>query len=167
PTRSTMSRHASAAASIPIESVTAVGQGAFAHSFSESGDPPDISSESLIIYRLRPSIASIIPPGTVSQPMSPSPARAQSSDDTGGRKAVLFCQDCGHTGPVDGDWRVRTVGSRRRTCCPECRRVVDDRRVTDDNAPTPVQWCVDAWSRYWSTLTTLLANGPNPAESDC
>ncbi|AZH24196.1 hypothetical protein [Haloplanus aerogenes] len=105
--------------------------------------------------------------------MSPSPLPAPSADDARGRKTVLFCQDCGHASPVDGDWRVRTVGNHQRTRCPECLSVVDDRRLVtpldaegaDD--PTTVRLCVDAWSRYWSELTTLFTDGPTAAESDC
>jgi hypothetical protein len=106
--------------------------------------------------------------------MSPSPTQARSAGDAGGRKAVLFCPDCGHASPVDGDWNVRTAGDHRHTHCPECRCVVDDRRVTDEPAapalepaPAPVKWCVDTWSRYWSAWTTLLADPPNAVESDC
>lgn len=106
--------------------------------------------------------------------MSPSLASAPSSDGTHGRKAVLFCQDCGHASPVDGDWRVRTVGSHQRTRCPECRNVVDDRRFAErpveasgPDASAPVHWCVDTWSRYWSAWTTFLDDGRRTVESDC
>lgn len=87
-----------------------------------------------------------------------SPSSPQSTDDVSDRKATLFCQTCGHASPVDGDWRVRTVGSRQRLRCPECRSIVDERRVTGDR-PTPVQQYVDVWSRYWSAFTTLFADG--------
>jgi hypothetical protein len=97
--------------------------------------------------------------------MSPSPEPAPSIDDARGHKAVLFCQDCGHASPVDGDWRVRTIGDHQRTRCPECRRVVDDRRPAERSGDDRVQWCVDAWSRYWSAWTALLARDPHTAES--
>jgi len=100
--------------------------------------------------------------------MSPSPTQVRSTGDDGGRKAVLFCPDCGHASPVDGDWTVRAVGDHRRTRCPECRCVVDDRRTADGpTAPAPVKWCVDTWSRYWSAWTALLEDAPNAVESDC
>ena len=76
--------------------------------------------------------------------------------DARDRKATLFCQECGHASPVDGDWQVRTVGRRRRIRCPECRTVVDERRPCDRD--TPVQQCVDAWHRYWSAWATLFAD---------
>jgi|GEM_PF-1075205 len=104
---------------------------------------------------------------------SPSPAPASSTDGARGRKSILFCQDCGHANPVDGDWRVQTVGGHQRTRCPECRSVIDDRRIADrsdaeaPDAPMPVQWCVDTWSHYWSAWTAFLADTPPVAESDC
>jgi len=105
--------------------------------------------------------------------MSPSPEPSPSTDDARRRKTVLFCQDCGHASPVDGDWHVRTVGNHQRTRCPECGRVVDDRRpatpldADDASTPTPVQWCIDAWSRYWSAWTALVADSSAATKSDC
>jgi len=93
--------------------------------------------------------------------MSPSPVSSPSSDAARIRKTTLFCQDCGHASPVDGDWRVRTVGGRQRVRCPECRSVVDERQLPeqehpDVDGPAPVQRYVGALSRYWSAWTTLF-----------
>jgi hypothetical protein len=52
-------------------------------------------------------------------------------DGSGDRKAMLFCPDCEHANPIDGDWVVRTVAGHRRVRCPDCRTVVDERCVTD------------------------------------
>ncbi|MFD1632715.1 hypothetical protein ACOZ4L_07965 [Haloplanus ruber] len=60
---------------------------------------------------------------------APTPSRP-SPDGDNGRKATLFCPDCGHTNPLDGDWVVRTVAGHRRVRCPDCRSLVDERRVT-------------------------------------
>jgi uncharacterized Zn finger protein len=62
--------------------------------------------------------------------MSTSSVSSPSGDDASDHKATLFCQDCGHASPVDGDWTVRTVGGRRRVRCPECGGVVDERHVS-------------------------------------
>ena len=48
------------------------------------------------------------------------------------RKSVLFCQNCSHESPVDGDWRVARVDRRTRNekavyTCPECARTVSVR----------------------------------------
>jgi len=75
--------------------------------------------------------------------MSPSPEPAPSTDGARGHKTVLFCQDCGHASAIDGDWRVRTIGGHQRTRCPECRRVVDDRRHAEQPGDGAVRWCVD------------------------
>ncbi|WP_435067327.1 hypothetical protein [Haloplanus sp. C73] len=89
-----------------------------------------------------------------------SPPAESSSVDARDRKATLFCQDCGHASPVDGDWKVRTLGSQRRIRCPECRTVVDERRPSARD--TPVRQCAEAWRRYWSAWTTLFADETRP-----
>jgi hypothetical protein len=98
--------------------------------------------------------------------MSSAPVSSPSADGATDRKATLFCQECGHASPVDGDWHVRSVGARRRLRCPECRSVVDERRVTEDqHQPSPpVRRYVDAWHRYWSAWTTLFTE---ESRADC
>jgi len=80
--------------------------------------------------------------------------------DARDRKTTLFCQDCSHASPLDGDWQVRTLGDRKRIRCPECRTVVDERRTTDQTTdPDPsVQRCLDAWQSYWAAWTTLFTD---------
>ena len=96
--------------------------------------------------------------------MSSAPVSSPSTGDASERKATLFCQACGHASSADGDWTVRTVGDRRRLRCPDCRCVVDERRVPDDRPSPPIQRYVDVWHRYWSAWTTLIADG---ARADC
>jgi predicted RNA-binding Zn-ribbon protein involved in translation (DUF1610 family) len=47
------------------------------------------------------------------------------------RKATLFCPDCGHRDPVDGDWVVRhrpdAVPARELFVCPDCGALVQNR----------------------------------------
>jgi predicted RNA-binding Zn-ribbon protein involved in translation (DUF1610 family) len=59
-------------------------------------------------------------------------------------KAVLFCPDCGHDSPVDGDWIVRTRGEgddeRAVYACPDCGTVIQTRPQFDgrtEPAPCP------------------------------
>jgi uncharacterized paraquat-inducible protein A len=47
------------------------------------------------------------------------------------RKAVLVCQACDYENPPDGDWVLRTVGSREVRRCPRCKSVVERRPVFD------------------------------------
>jgi hypothetical protein len=89
-------------------------------------------------------------------------------DGASDRKTTLFCPDCEHAAPLDGDWAVDTAGHRRRVRCPDCDHVIDDRRVggshparADGPAPAPVRWCLDAWDRYWSTWTALVTGRAN------
>ncbi|WP_338741023.1 hypothetical protein [Haloplanus salilacus] len=91
----------------------------------------------------------------------PVPSQSAGNDAPDGRKSTLFCPDCGHASPADGDWDVRTVASRRRLRCPECRCVIDRRdagRVPARARPfgAPARWCADAWSRCLSAWSTLV-----------
>jgi len=107
--------------------------------------------------------------------MTPSPDSAPVDGDANASKTTLFCGDCSHASPVDGDWTVRTVGGRRRVRCPECRGVVDERRLSGDGrvsdsdsdsgptSETPVQRCVAVFRHYWSAWTTLL----DGSRADC
>jgi hypothetical protein len=56
-------------------------------------------------------------------------------------KAVLFCRECGHENPVDGDWatRERTAsGDRQRVYeCPVCRATVETRPLFELAAARP------------------------------
>ena len=49
-------------------------------------------------------------------------------------KSVLFCQDCGHENPVEGDWRIgrRALGTSLEQVayrCPDCGHVLTVRPV--------------------------------------
>ena len=96
--------------------------------------------------------------------MSFTAASSPSGGDAGARKATLCCGDCGHGRPADGDWTARTVGGRRRLRCPDCRTVVDERRVPDYGPSPPVQRYVDVWHRYWSAWKTFFAD---ESRADC
>ena len=57
-------------------------------------------------------------------------------------KAVLFCPDCGHENPVDGDWVVRTRGNgsdeRVVYACPVCETVIQVRPQFEERTePAP------------------------------
>lgn len=42
------------------------------------------------------------------------------------RKAVLFCPECGHENPVDGDWIAATpsTAEQPQLSCPQCTTVI-------------------------------------------
>lgn len=42
------------------------------------------------------------------------------------RKGVLFCPDCDHASPADGDWIVRERATSVEYRCPRC-----DTRITE------------------------------------
>lgn len=52
------------------------------------------------------------------------------------RKSTLFCPDCAHSSPVDGDWLYRAGETGTRYVCPACGAVVATRpkhRSEDDS----------------------------------
>jgi len=52
-------------------------------------------------------------------------------DDTGGRKAVLHCGNCGHDSLADGDWVLHERRGSRSVWyqCPDCRHAVTVRPI--------------------------------------
>jgi predicted RNA-binding Zn-ribbon protein involved in translation (DUF1610 family) len=57
-------------------------------------------------------------------------------------KALLFCPDCGHESPVDGDWVLwtRTNGGDRTVyACPVCGTVIQSRPQFDDCTETALR----------------------------
>ncbi|QZY00907.1 hypothetical protein [Halobaculum rubrum] len=44
-------------------------------------------------------------------------------------KNTLFCPDCSHAAPVDGDWIVEALSGGESIACPDCDAVVTVRRI--------------------------------------
>ena len=66
------------------------------------------------------------------------------------RKTTLFCPDCDHQSPADGDWTRIRGGQRVHYLCPDCRTEVTVRSARSD-PPSPL-------SPYglWTTWTTSV-----------
>lgn len=77
----------------------------------------------------------------------PQPNTADSTS-TLRRKSTLFCQDCGHESPVDGDWVVQTQSDHRLYVCPECQHVLTT-RSQNDGSVAPVAEFTGALVRFW------------------
>ncbi|ELY67563.1 hypothetical protein [Natrinema versiforme] len=71
------------------------------------------------------------------------------------RKATLFCWECDHASPIDGDWQVRSRERHVAYVCPSCETTLSKRpRHTDPSparAPTPLA----AWRRALRTSATV------------
>lgn len=46
-------------------------------------------------------------------------------------KATLYCPDCWHASPPQGDWLTQRTPGREATVCPVCDAVVVVRDVAD------------------------------------
>lgn len=86
------------------------------------------------------------------------------------RKAVLFCPECGHEDPVDGDWVERDDYDERvrELACPKCTTVVTGRPLPQDSdaiseRETPrLAARIDPWKQFWvSTLRFWFSMPPN------
>ena len=64
-------------------------------------------------------------------------------------KAVLFCFDCGHESPLEGDWNVEQRDDREAYRCPECGTTISVR--PDQNADTGTDSNSDSDSRAAET----------------
>ena len=52
-------------------------------------------------------------------------------DDQARLKTTLFCPDCDHRSPVDGDWVLRTAADGYEYECPDCGAAVVRQRDYD------------------------------------
>ncbi|GAB3664847.1 hypothetical protein [Halopiger thermotolerans] len=48
------------------------------------------------------------------------------------RKSTLFCRECNHTSPIDGDWRRRAHDGTVVYVCPVCETTITKRPRRDD-----------------------------------
>lgn len=71
------------------------------------------------------------------------PTDAPETDSPPRRKAVLFCPDCGHENPVDGDWRRRRSSRSVDYVCPDCRATVTSRPAEAPSAGALVESASD------------------------
>jgi predicted RNA-binding Zn-ribbon protein involved in translation (DUF1610 family) len=72
-------------------------------------------------------------------------------------KSTLFCPECGHRSPSDGDWTLAESTRETRYRCPDCDVVVTSRRSFDaDDRParSPERWhaTLQTWEEGVRTL---------------
>jgi hypothetical protein len=68
------------------------------------------------------------------------------------RKSTLYCWECDHASPVDGDWIRNSRDGALSYVCPVCETTITERSVEDgrDSEPRPAA----AWSRVVQTTIT-------------
>ncbi|TMT87258.1 hypothetical protein E2L06_11955 [Haloterrigena sp. H1] len=62
------------------------------------------------------------------------------------RKATLFCWECEHSSPVDGDWQLQPRKRSLAYVCPECKTTITTRpRSTEPTQSRAVSGPLIAW----------------------
>jgi predicted RNA-binding Zn-ribbon protein involved in translation (DUF1610 family) len=56
---------------------------------------------------------------------------AGESTETTRRKSLLVCPNCGHESPTEGDWIVTLHETTVDLSCPDCRRRLTTRWLTE------------------------------------
>lgn len=102
--------------------------------------------------------------------MTPSESRSPDPLRQPHRKGMLFCPDCAHASPFDGDWDVTETTEVVTYHCPECGTCIQERPVFDETStPRTVgatvtatsaprfglsPTAVERWRRAWSSWAT-------------
>lgn len=55
------------------------------------------------------------------------------TDGSPDRKAVLFCRECGHESPLQGDWRTEEESGVVAYVCPSCGTT-----IVEQSGPRPI-----------------------------
>ena len=61
--------------------------------------------------------------------MAPTTAQSPPAARTSRQKSTLFCPECWHSSPVDGDWRVQATADGETYDCPDCGATVTTRQT--------------------------------------
>lgn len=100
--------------------------------------------------------------------MTRSESRSPRASEAASRKGTLFCPDCAHASPFDGDWDVCETTEVVTYHCPDCGTCIQERPVFGPEA-TPIEpnatataaprfglspTAVERWRRAWSSWTT-------------
>ncbi|PCR90951.1 hypothetical protein [Natrinema ejinorense] len=84
------------------------------------------------------------------------PASSRSDGRPKRRKATLFCWECDHSSPIDGDWRLQSQDGDVAYVCPACETTLVKRPRRHDPTPdrTPAPF-LTAWQRAFRSSATL------------
>lgn len=72
------------------------------------------------------------------------------------RKATLFCWECDHESPIDGDWKVHPRYGAIAYVCPDCETTLATRsRPIEPVRPQSIAGPLAAWQRTLRATTTV------------
>ncbi|MFA9416430.1 hypothetical protein [Natrinema sp. HArc-T2] len=72
------------------------------------------------------------------------------------RKATLFCWECDHTSPIDGDWQLQPQRTALAYVCPDCETTLAKRpRSNETTPPRELSGPLVAWQRTLRASATV------------
>ncbi|MGQ3410723.1 hypothetical protein ACT4ML_00470 [Natrinema sp. LN54] len=71
------------------------------------------------------------------------------------RKATLFCWECDHASPIDGDWQVQPRPRHVAYVCPSCETTLAKRPRRTDPSPARAPTPLAVWRRTLRTSATV------------
>ncbi|WP_122087972.1 hypothetical protein [Halalkalicoccus subterraneus] len=77
------------------------------------------------------------------------PVHATDPDGPPDRKSVLFCPNCDHHSPIEGDWIVRERTTSVEYRCPDCETLLTERErgYEREHERAPIARAWSAWVR--------------------
>lgn len=95
--------------------------------------------------------------------MPPESAVPSSASPAPRRKSTLFCPECWHENPVDGDWRVQETATHERLGCPVCGATVTERPAKQRKETPATRSSTDnIFARSFRLLSWMMWPCPHP-----
>lgn len=71
------------------------------------------------------------------------------------RKGVLFCPDCEHASPIDGDWIVEERAASLELRCPDCGTILTERE-RERRREDPADPVLRIWAAWLRTVAAWI-----------
>lgn len=76
------------------------------------------------------------------------PATTHDESTPARRKSTLFCWDCDHSSPIEGDWDREPRDRHVEIVCPVCETTISKRPLPDETArERPTEYPSPTWQR--------------------
>ena len=83
------------------------------------------------------------------------PASTRGDGSPAQRKATLFCWECDHSSPIDGDWQRRSRTQYVAYVCPDCETTLTKRPTTEPSSDRATATPFTAWRQVLRRSATV------------